>query len=120
MEEVVVEYSPYGNRNIPTEVYWGDTHLHASLSGDGFGFGNRVNDEDALRFARGEEITSAGGIRVKLSRPLDFLVVADHAVGYGTMVEVYNGNPMLMADPKLKHWDGELIEGGEIAFKGGV
>ena len=110
-------YSPYAGRNFPTNVYFGDTHLHTSLSGDAFGFGNKVDDEDALRFARGEEITSAGGIRVKLSRPLDFLVVADHAVGYGTMVEVYNGNPMLMADPQLKLWSEMMNEGGEIAFK---
>jgi hypothetical protein len=81
-------YSPYAGRNFPTQVFFGDTHLHTALSGDAFGFGNKVNDEDALRFARGEEITSAGGERVKLSRPLDFLVVADHAVAYGAMVEV--------------------------------
>ena len=110
-------YSPYAGRNFPTRVYFGDTHLHTSLSGDAFGFGNKINDEDALRFARGEEITSAGGIQVKLSRPLDFLVVADHAVGYGTMVEVYNGNPMLMRDPKLKKWNGMMNEGGEVAFE---
>ncbi len=110
-------YSPYAGRNFPTRVFFGDTHLHTALSGDAFGFGNTVNDEDALRFARGQEIMSAGGIRVKLSRPLDFLVVADHAVGYGAMLEVYNGNPMLMSDPKLKQWSGMLNEGGEIAFK---
>ena len=110
-------YSPYAGRNFPTQVYFGDTHLHTALSGDAFGFGNKVNDEDALRFARGEEITSAGGIRVKLSRPLDFLVVADHAVAYGAMAEVYYGNPTLMGNPQLKQWNGMLNEGGEIAFK---
>ena len=109
-------YSPYAGRNFPTHVYFGDTHLHTSLSGDAFGFGNKINDEDALRFARGQEITSAGGERVKLSRPLDFLVVADHAVGYGTMVEVYDGNPTLMASPQLKQWNRMLNEGGETAF----
>ncbi len=75
-------YSPYAGRNFPNRVYFGDTHLHTSLSGDAFGFGNNVNDEDALRFARGQEITSAGGIKVKLSRPLDFLVIADHGLGF--------------------------------------
>ncbi len=109
-------YSPYAGRNFPTQVYFGDTHLHTSLSGDAFGFGNKVNDEDALRFARGEEITSAGGERVKLSRPLDFLVVADHAEAYGAMIEVYAGNPALMSDPTVKRWYGMLHAGGEESF----
>ena len=56
-------YSPYAGRDFATQVYFGDTHLHTSSSGDAFGFGNKVNDEDALRFARGQEVTSPGGIR---------------------------------------------------------
>ena len=44
-------YSPYAGRNFPTQVYWGDTHLHTGLSGDAFGFGNQLTDEDAFRFA---------------------------------------------------------------------
>ena len=27
-------YSPYANRNFPDNVYWGDTHLHTTLSFD--------------------------------------------------------------------------------------
>ena len=110
-------YSPYAGRNFPTQVYFGDTHLHTSLSGDAFGFGNKVNDEDALRFARGQEITSAGGIRVKLSRPLDFLVVADHAEAYGTMIAVYAGDPLVMKSDKSKRWNKMLHAGGELSFK---
>jgi len=109
-------YSPYAGRNFPTRVYFGDTHLHTAISGDAFGFGNKVNDEEALRFARGEEITSAGGLRVKLSRPLDFLVVADHAEAYGAMIEVYAGNPALMNDPPVKRWNGMLRAGGGQSF----
>ena len=109
-------YSPYAGRNFPTRVYFGDTHLHTAISGDAFGFGNKVNAEEALRFARGEEITSAGGLRVKLSRPLDFLVVADHAEAYGAMIEVYAGNPALMNDPTVKRWYGMLHAGGEQSF----
>ena len=54
-------YSPYAGRNFPTQVVFGDTHLHSAASGDAFGFGNKINDEEALRFARGAEITSAHG-----------------------------------------------------------
>lgn len=110
-------YSPYAGRNFSTHVYFGDTHLHTALSGDAFGFGNKLNDEEALRFARGEEVTSAGGLQVKLSRPLDFLMVADHAEAYGSMIEVYAGNPALMGDPKVKRWYQMLHAGGEDAFK---
>ena len=110
-------YSPYGGRRFPDKVLWGDTHLHTGASGDAFGFGCTLTDEDALRFASGDEVTSAGGLRVKLSRPLDFLVVADHAEAYGAMLEVYLGNPTLLRNPKTKRWYGMLQEGGEASFK---
>ena len=109
-------YSPYAGRNYPTGVYFGDTHLHTAASGDAFGFGNKLSDEDAYRFALGKEITSAHGERVKLSRPLDFLVVADHAEAYGAMIEVFYGNPTLLANPKTKRWNSMLKEGGEASF----
>ena len=68
-------YSPYAGRNFPTNVFWGDTHLHTGMSMDAGAFGARLLPEDAHRFARGEELTSSTGLKVKLSRPLDFLVV---------------------------------------------
>ena len=32
-------FSPYAGRNFPTQVYWGDTYLHANLSLDTRAFG---------------------------------------------------------------------------------
>ena len=55
-------YSPYAGRKFPTEVLWGDTHLHTRLSGDARGFGCIVSPDDAYRLARGEEITASTGI----------------------------------------------------------
>jgi hypothetical protein len=72
-------YSPYAGRNFPTRVLWGDTHLHTANSLDAAAFGNTLGPEPAYRFARGEEVVSSSGQPVRLSRPLDFLVVADHA-----------------------------------------
>jgi hypothetical protein len=72
-------YSPYAGRNFPTQVYWGDTHVHTDNSLDANGFGARIGPEEALRFARGEEVMSSSGELFKLSRPLDWLVVADHS-----------------------------------------
>ncbi|MBC7497436.1 MAG: DUF3604 domain-containing protein, partial [Sphingomonadaceae bacterium] len=53
----------------PERVYWGDTHLHTSNSIDAFAFGAKLGPGDALRFARGEQVTSTGGLKAKLDRP---------------------------------------------------
>ena len=86
-------YSPYAGRNFPTQVYWGDTHLHTNNSLDARAFGVTLGPEDAYRFARGEEITTSHGERIKLSRPLDWLVVTDHSDAMGAMKEIVAGNP---------------------------
>jgi len=105
------DYSPYVEQAYATRVYWGDTHLHTALSVDSTVFGSTLELEPAYRFARGEEVTSSTGQRARLSRPLDFLVVADHAEGLGTMVELFKGNPQLLKDPTLKKW-AELFKSG--------
>ena len=92
-------YSPYASRNFPTQPYWGDTHVHTSYSMDAGAFGARLDMNDAYRFARGEEVVSSTGLRVKLSRPLDFLVVADHSDNMGFFPKLYAGDPEFLADP---------------------
>src|SRR6185369_10275541 len=77
------EYSPYLDQGYPDRVYFGDTHLHTSYSTDAGMVGNRLGPEEAYRFARGEEVTSSTGLRARLQRPLDFLVVSDHAENLG-------------------------------------
>ncbi len=108
-------FSPYAGRQYPARVYWGDTHHHTSNSGDGFMAGNRLGPEDAYRFARGEEVVSSTGVPAKLSRPLDFLVISDHAEGLGLMYEVYNANPAFVSDPTLARWGEALKAGGKAA-----
>jgi hypothetical protein len=105
-------YSPYAGRNFPTRVYWGDSHLHTNLSLDARAFGNTLGTEDAYRFARGEEITATHGERIKLSRPLDWLVIADHSDGMGAMNEIIKGNPNLLTDPIVRDWHNRLRKGG--------
>src|SRR5262249_20334186 len=77
------EYSPYLDIGYPQRVYFGDTHLHISYSTDAGMIGCRLGPEEAYRFARGEEVISSTGVRARLQRPLDFLVVADHAENLG-------------------------------------
>ena len=110
-------YSPYAGRNFPNKVLWGDTHLHTDNSLDARAFGVKVNPEQAYRLARGEEITSTHGERVKLSRPLDWLVVTDHSDAMGAMKEIVAGNPDLMRDPKLRDWNKRLNQGGDTALQ---
>src|SRR5271157_2020945 len=109
------DYSPYANRKYPTHVYFGDTHHHTANSGDAFMAGDRLGPEDSYKFARGEQVTSSSGVPVKLSRPMDFLVISDHAEGLGVMYQVYDGNPVMMADPTLARWSKALKAGGEDA-----
>jgi hypothetical protein len=108
-------YSPYAGRNYPSRVLWGDTHLHTANSLDAAAFGNTLGPEAAYRFARGEEVVSSSGQPVKLSRPLDFLVVADHAEGLGSTEQIKKGNPRLMADPTLRRWHDLMAAGAESA-----
>ena len=89
-------YSPYAERSFPTFPLWGETHLHTGYSLDAGLFGNRLLHEEAYRFARGEEIRASSGQPVKLSRPLDFLVVADHAENLGLAPMIAEANPELL------------------------
>jgi hypothetical protein len=88
----------------PEKVLFGDTHLHTSNSSDAFAFGVRLGPEDALRFARGEEVTSTTGIKAKLDRPLDFLVISDHSDGLAALKAIYEAPRLLLRDPTLQRW----------------
>ncbi len=113
-------YSPYAGRNFPSRVFWGDTHVHTSASMDAGAFGNRLGIDQAYRFARGEEVTASSGGRVKLSRPLDFLVVADHSDNMGFFPDLFAGKPAMLADPVGKRWYDWVQAGGQDAVKAAI
>jgi len=104
------EFSPYVGRSFPTQVLFGDTHTHTAVSVDA-GTMNRLGQEEAYRFARGEEVTTTGGLRAKLSRPLDWLVISDHAEMYGLMPQLLAGDPDILATEKGKRWYDMLKSG---------
>ena len=108
-------YSPYAQRDFPSNVYWGETHLHTGLSLDAGLFGNILTHEDAYRFARGEEITASGGVKAKLGRPLDWLVITDHSDMMGIATDIQQGAPNIVADPKGKEWHEGFKKGGKAA-----
>jgi hypothetical protein len=105
-------YSPYAGVATPTRPYFGDTHLHTSFSMDAGAFGARLTPRDAYTFAKGNEVKSSSGQPVRLSRPLDFLVVADHSDGMGFFPMLMAGDPDIMADPQGKKWH-DMIMGGQ-------
>ena len=113
-------YSPYAGRNFPTKVFWGDTHVHTAMSMDAGAFGARLSPVDAYRFARGEEVTSSTGQQVKLSRPLDFLMVADHSDNMGFFPRLFGGEPSMLADPTGRRWYDMIQEGGTSGMKAAV
>lgn len=100
-------------KKYPTQVFWGDTHLHTADSIDAFGFGNRLDTEAALRFARGEKVTSTRGVEAQLSRPLDFLVISDHSDALGATRALYETPGLLVRDPVLKRWWNMMHESEE-------
>ncbi|NES86336.1 MAG: DUF3604 domain-containing protein [Moorea sp. SIO2B7] len=87
-------YSPYaGGREYPQQVLWGDTHLHTVYSFDAGAAGTLLTPEFSYRFARGEVVTTDAGEDVRLSRPLDFLVVTDHTDQLGYFPQFKDGDP---------------------------
>ncbi len=104
------DFSPYVGREYPTQVYWGDTHLHTAVSVDA-GTMCRLDQETAFRFARGEEVTTTHGLRAKLSRPLDWIVISDHAEMYGLMPQLLKGDPEILASEKGRRWYDMLSTG---------
>jgi hypothetical protein len=108
-------YSPYAGRGFPSRPLWGDTHLHTGLSMDAGAFGNRLGLEEAYRFARGEEVVSATGMPAKLSRPLDWLVIADHSDNMGFFPDLFAGKPHIVSNPTGKDWYDRIQKGEGVS-----
>ena len=90
------EYSPYIQQDFPNQVLFGDTHLHTGYSADAGLVGATTTPDDAYRFAKGEMVKSSHGIPAQLQRPLDFLVVADHAENLGLTFGLKEKNKALL------------------------
>jgi hypothetical protein len=110
-------YSPYVDQHFPQQVFFGDTHHHSSYSVDSGLIGNTLGPDVSFRFARGEEVVSSTGLRAKLSRPLDFLVVSDHAEYLGLADLLATSNPELMATEVGRKWYAAMQEGGDAGWQ---
>lgn len=109
---LAADYSPPVANDHPDRVLWGDTHVHSNLSPDAFSFGNhRITPELAFRFARGETVTAQSGIKARLSRPLDFLLLSDHSEFLGVFPKVFSASPDIVGTPLGERWAGYIKQG---------
>ncbi len=110
-------YPPGRADQTRTNLYWGDTHLHTNYSPDAYINGNTVmSPDEAYRFARGEEVQTGSGLKVKLGRPLDFLAVTDHSEYMGIHVRLAEHDPALADWPVGKRWADLLEQGNRVLY----
>lgn len=91
-------------RDSAVSICLGDTHLHTAWSADAGMVGATLTPEDAYRVARGEVIQSQVGGPIKLVRPLDFIVVADHTENLGIVDYINRSDPILRQSATGKRW----------------
>jgi len=86
-------------------LLFGDTHLHTRLSGDAYSMGNTtISPDDSYRYAKGYPVLHpASKARVRINKPLDFLVVSDHAEYMGLM-NVIDADPDALAKSEIGRW----------------
>ena len=106
------EYSPFVGDHFPTRVLWGDTHVHTSWSVDGGFLGGTLGPEGAYQASMGRVVTSSSGFLFKLVKPLDFVVVADHAESFGLPDLIERSDPLVLKDPLGKQLH-DLVKGGK-------
>ncbi|MEQ9450759.1 MAG: DUF3604 domain-containing protein [Pseudomonadales bacterium] len=108
-------YSRPVGLDYPQNVYWGDTHLHTRNSADAYSLGNmNLTPADAYRFARGQAIMAHNGMQVQLRRPLDFLVVSDHAEYLGGYYRFNVNDPLVVNTDAGKQWAGYIASGDSV------
>ena len=112
-------YSGSLGQNYPKEVFFGDTHLHTRNSADAWSMGNlNLTPGDAYRFAQGSPVLAHNGMQVQLRRPLDFLVVSDHAEYLGAFYR-FNVNDSLITKTDVgRQWQTYVEEGDLAKFFG--
>jgi hypothetical protein len=110
-------YSKPTRADYPRDVFFGDTHLHSRLSADAYSLGNmNLTQADAYLFAQGQAMTAHNGMQVQLRRPLDFLVVSDHAEYLGGYYRYNVNDPSVINTEAAKVWKAALKAGNPDAL----
>ena len=96
--------------NPDRNAYFGETHIHTSLSVDAWVLGNRTTGpDDALKYAQGQAIKHPMGYDIKIETPMDFMGVTDHSEYVGVtklantpgsaISKMPEAQPMILHDP---------------------
>lgn len=105
---------PRPSANPDRNAYFGDLHVHTTLSFDASAFGTTATPADAYRYAQGQAILHPSGFEVQLAQPLDFYAVTDHAVLLGVINEAADTNTAFSQFDAAKpyHNINESVDGG--------
>lgn len=101
--------------SIPAEqrrVYFGELHLHTTMSFDAWSFGTKVTPDQAYKFARGETVmvpaeqvglqeghTGTADVPARRAWPLDFTAVTDHSEAMGVLNQLDDPDNPLAKTP---------------------
>jgi len=113
----IKHFSPYAFRSVPDQVFFGDMHIHSNLSPDAGLLGTSLTAADVFRAARGDTVISNTGQPFRLVRPLDFLVLTDHAEAMGLAPMVREGNPVLLSSSRGREVYEAFKAGGQQAMQ---
>jgi hypothetical protein len=93
------------NDPVARRAYFGELHLHTTMSFDAWAFGTRVTPDQAYKFARGETVMvpavqvateqgvdAKGLVPARRAWPLDFTAVTDHSEYLGAMTQLDDPN----------------------------
>ena len=69
------------------QAYFGEMHLHTTMSFDAWTGGTKTMPDTAARFAKGEAVT-INGVQARRAWPLDFMAVTDHSEFMGALSEL--------------------------------
>jgi len=103
--------SPLQGSPAEKKPLFGELHMHTAYSLDAYVFGTRATPDEAYDFAKGKPLQHPLGKTYQLSRPLDFMGIADHAMFMGAFATMQD-----KSHPLSKHAFAEQVHDPDPAI----